>query len=134
MDPAPAARRAGGAATAAPVVDEESDDGLGATGDDRVFKRLFSALCLSLIAAADVSAPFLDEAEARVFFGRMLDYFERERDLRASLRCAAGCTRWRTPRTRWSDDARRLNSPRLESTEPDRLIEAHHLRARTLKA
>jgi hypothetical protein len=39
------------------------DDGLGATGDDRVFKRSFSALCLSLIAAADLSAPFLEEAE-----------------------------------------------------------------------
>jgi hypothetical protein len=58
------------------------DDGLGASGDDRVFKRSFSALCLSLIAAADLSAPFLDEAEARVFFDRMLDYFQRERDLR----------------------------------------------------
>jgi hypothetical protein len=58
------------------------DDGLGGTGDDRVFKRSFSALCLSLIAAADVSAPFLEPAEARAFFDRMLDYFQRERDLR----------------------------------------------------
>jgi uncharacterized protein DUF2785 len=58
------------------------DDGLGGVGDDGVFKRSFSALCLSLVAAADVSAPFLEPAEARAFFDRMLEYFQRERDLR----------------------------------------------------
>jgi len=58
------------------------DDGLGEVGGSRVFKRSFSALCLSLIAAADVSAPFLDPPELRAFFDRMLDYFQRERDLR----------------------------------------------------
>lgn len=58
------------------------DDGLGGSADDRVFKRSFSALCLSLIAAADLSAPFLEAAEAQAFFDRMLDYFRRERDLR----------------------------------------------------
>jgi hypothetical protein len=58
------------------------DDGLGSEGDDRVFKRSFSALCLSLVAASDLTAPFLEEAEARAFFDRMLDYFQRERDLR----------------------------------------------------
>jgi hypothetical protein len=58
------------------------DDGLGTAGDDRVFKRSFSALCLSLIAAADLSAPFLEAAEFHAFFDRLLDYFQRERDLR----------------------------------------------------
>jgi hypothetical protein len=58
------------------------DDGLGGAGDDRVFKRSFSALSLSLIAAADLSAPFLEAAETQAFFDRMLDYFQRERDLR----------------------------------------------------
>jgi hypothetical protein len=58
------------------------DDGLGAVADDRVFSRSFSALSLSLIAAADLSAPFLETAELRAFFDRMLDYFQRERDLR----------------------------------------------------
>jgi hypothetical protein len=58
------------------------DDGLGAPSGDAVYKRTFSALCLSLIAAADVSSPFLEPAEARAFFDRMLDYFARERDLR----------------------------------------------------
>jgi hypothetical protein len=57
-------------------------DGLGTAGDDRVFKRSFSALCLSLIAAADLSMPFLEPAEVQAFFDRMLDYFRRERDLR----------------------------------------------------
>ena len=59
-----------------------SADGLGSTGDDRVFKRTFSALCLSLIAARDVAEPFLEAAEVDTFFVRTLDYFERERDLR----------------------------------------------------
>ena len=58
------------------------DDGLGTAGDNRVFKRSFSALCLSLIAAADLSAPFLETAELQAFFDRMLDYLRRERDLR----------------------------------------------------
>jgi hypothetical protein len=58
------------------------DDGLGATGDDRVFKRSFSALCLSLIAAREVAAPFLTAAEGQQLFDRLLDYFARERDLR----------------------------------------------------
>jgi hypothetical protein len=58
------------------------DDGLGSTGDDRVFKRSFSALSLSVLAAADLSSPFLEGAEVQAFFDRMLDYFQRERDLR----------------------------------------------------
>lgn len=58
------------------------DDGLGGMADDRVFKRSFSALCLSVVAAADLQAPFLEPAEAQAFFDRMLDYFQRERDLR----------------------------------------------------
>jgi hypothetical protein len=57
-------------------------DGLGGAGDDRVFKRSFSALSLSLIAAAELAAPFLEPAETQAFFDRMLDYFQRERDLR----------------------------------------------------
>lgn len=58
------------------------DEGLGAAGDARVFRRSFSALCLSLIAAADLSSPFLDAAQVQAFYDRMLDYFQRERDLR----------------------------------------------------
>ncbi len=58
------------------------DDGLGQAGDPRVFKRSFSALCLSLIAASDLSTPFLEAPELRAFFDAMLGYFQRERDLR----------------------------------------------------
>lgn len=58
------------------------DDGLGAAGDDRIFKRSFSALSLSLIAARDAATPFLTADEAQGLFGRLLDYFQRERDLR----------------------------------------------------
>ena len=58
------------------------EDGLGEAGDERVFSRSFSALCLSVIAASDLNAPFLAPAEARAFFDRMLDYFQREEDLR----------------------------------------------------
>lgn len=57
-------------------------DGLGTSGDDRVFKRSFSALCLSLIAARDLAAPFLEPAEVQAFFDAMLDYFDNEADLR----------------------------------------------------
>ena len=58
------------------------DDGLGSAGDDRVFKRSFSALCLSLIAAREEATPFLGPEEGRRFLDRMFDYFGRERDLR----------------------------------------------------
>lgn len=58
------------------------DDGLGTTGEDRVFKRSFSALNLSLVAAYDLTAPFMEAAEVQSFFDRMLDYFAREKDLR----------------------------------------------------
>lgn len=58
------------------------DDGLGERGTDSVFGRSFSALCLSLVAAADLQTPFLDAAEAQAFFDRVLDYFAREQDLR----------------------------------------------------
>jgi len=58
------------------------NEGLGEVGRSHVFKRSFSALCLSLIASADLSSPFLDDQEVRGFFDRMLIYFQRERDLR----------------------------------------------------
>lgn len=58
------------------------DDGLGASGEDRVFKRSFSALCLSLIAARDVATPFLSADDVQRFVDRALDYFAREQDLR----------------------------------------------------
>lgn len=57
-------------------------NGLGTVGDDRLYGRTFSALCLSLIAARDVATPFLTNDEARGLLDRLLDYLTRERDLR----------------------------------------------------
>ena len=54
------------------------DGGLGTAGDNRVFARSLSALCLSLVAARDVAAPFLTADEVQHFFDRLLDYFARE--------------------------------------------------------
>lgn len=56
--------------------------GLGSRGDDSVLLRSFSALSLSLIAARDLQAPFLDEHEIRNLLERTLDYSAREQDLR----------------------------------------------------
>lgn len=57
-------------------------DGLGTTGDDRVLKRSFSALCLSLVAAREAATPFMTADETQGVVDRMLDYLARERDLR----------------------------------------------------
>lgn len=58
------------------------DAGLGEKGTDTVFGRSFSALSLSIVAAADLQSPFLQPAEVEAFLDRILDYFARERDLR----------------------------------------------------
>jgi hypothetical protein len=57
-------------------------DGVNTPGDDRVFKRSFSALSLSLIAARDLTTPFLEPAEVQAFFDRMLAYLGAESDVR----------------------------------------------------
>jgi len=54
----------------------------GERGDERVLRRSFSALCLSLIAARDVATPFLDEAELQRLLERAIAYSDAERDLR----------------------------------------------------
>lgn len=58
------------------------DVGLGESGTDRVFGRTFSALCLSLVAAFDLTSSFMTPVEAQALLDRTLDYFQRERDLR----------------------------------------------------
>lgn len=58
------------------------DDGLGTSGDDRIYGRSFSALCLSIVAARDVATPFLDAREAHALADRLFEYLTRERDLR----------------------------------------------------
>jgi hypothetical protein len=56
--------------------------GLGETGGDAVFRRSFSALNLSVIAARENAAPFLSQSEFDGFLTNMLNYLAREKDTR----------------------------------------------------
>jgi hypothetical protein len=57
--------------------------GLGSTGTDAVFRRSFSALDLSILAALDNEHPFLQEKEAAALLSSTLAYLAGEKDLRA---------------------------------------------------
>ncbi len=96
-------------------------DGLDTPGDDRIFKRSFSALCLSLIAARDLTAPFLEASEVATFFDRTLDYFNRERDLRGFDPVRG----WMHSPAHTSDTLKFLaRNPRLPPASDARLLEA----------
>jgi hypothetical protein len=56
--------------------------GTGDSGADMVFKRSFSALCLSLLAERDHERPFLDEEHYRTLLKNALAYLRDEHDLR----------------------------------------------------
>jgi len=56
--------------------------GIGETGTDSIFKRSFSALCLSALAERDSKDPFLGEARFRTLLNAALTYLGDERDLR----------------------------------------------------
>jgi hypothetical protein len=56
--------------------------GIGERGTDSVFRRSFSALNLSLVAALDLQAPFLGQDEYDDLLNAALDYLARERDTR----------------------------------------------------
>jgi hypothetical protein len=56
--------------------------GIGERETDSVFRRSFSALNLSILAALDNDASFLSQAEFDDFLGRTLTYLEQERDVR----------------------------------------------------
>lgn len=56
--------------------------GLGEQGTDSVFLRSFSALDLSLLAALDLQASFLDDRQFGALFDDALEYFTVERDVR----------------------------------------------------
>jgi hypothetical protein len=56
--------------------------GLGERGTDTVLVRAFAALDLSLLAALDLEAPFLDEAGFAALLDGALDALANERDLR----------------------------------------------------
>jgi Protein of unknown function (DUF2785) len=57
--------------------------GLGGTGTDEVFRRSFSALDLSVLAALDNERPFLAEKELAGLLSAALEYLAGEKDLRA---------------------------------------------------
>jgi len=56
--------------------------GLGEASGDAAFRRSFSALNLSVLAARENAAPFLSPEEFDGFLATMLDYLSRERDTR----------------------------------------------------
>src|SRR6266568_2039802 len=56
--------------------------GIGETGTDSIFKRSFSALCLSTLAERDLKDPFLGEGRFRALLNAALTYLGDERDLR----------------------------------------------------
>ena len=56
--------------------------GVGETGTDSIFKRSFSALCLSALAERDLKDPFLGEGRFRTLLNAALTYLGDERDLR----------------------------------------------------
>src|SRR5215467_6143437 len=56
--------------------------GIGETGTDSVFKRSFSALCLSVLAKRELREPFLGDTRYRALLGETLTYLGDERDLR----------------------------------------------------
>lgn len=56
--------------------------GVGETGTDSIFKRSFSALCLSSLAERDLRDPFLGENRFRTLLNAALTYLVEERDLR----------------------------------------------------
>lgn len=57
--------------------------GVGGAGDDGVLLRSFSALDLSLAAAADLKQPFLAADDVALLLDAALEYLAREKDLRA---------------------------------------------------
>ena len=56
--------------------------GLGEPAADSAFRRSFSALNLSIIAARDNAASFLSQEEFDKFLAAVIDYLDRERDTR----------------------------------------------------
>ena len=61
------------------------DRGLGSTADDTVFGRSFSALVLSVVAAREVDAPFLSNAELAAMVDRVVGYAGKETDFRGRV-------------------------------------------------
>jgi hypothetical protein len=95
--------------------------GIGERGTDSVLRRSFSALDLSLLAALDNEAPFLDRASFDRLLAAALGYLDAERD-----------TRGYDPATGWMHAAGHTadllkflaRSPRLAVADQRRLLDA----------
>src|SRR5262249_17337331 len=59
--------------------------GLGESGTDSVFRRSFSALNLSIVAALDNARPFLERSEFESLLRAALAYLADEKDVRGFL-------------------------------------------------
>jgi hypothetical protein len=94
--------------------------GLGRTGTDEVFRRSFSALALSILAALDNERPYLDEKEFAGLLSSALAYLAGEKDLRAfDVR-----TGWIHATAHTADLLKFLGrSPRLRAADQGRILE-----------
>ena len=103
--------------------------GLGESGTDTVLVRSFAALDLSLFAALDLEAPFLDDAGFAALLDGALDHLANERDLRGwepevgwihATAHTADLLRFlaRSPRLDGDAQARILEGIALRMTEP----------------
>ena len=94
--------------------------GLGATGDDRVFLRSFSALALSIAAAADLKQPWRDKAAFDADLDAALTYLAGEKDLRGWVEGAG----WAHAAAHTADWLKFLGrSPHLAPSQAARILE-----------
>jgi hypothetical protein len=97
------------------------DRGLGSVGTDAVFRRSFSALDLSLLAALDLKKTFLDQAEFDRLLTAALAYLAGERDLRAYDETKG----WIHATAHTADLLRFLaRNEKLRAEDPQRIVDA----------
>ena len=105
--------------------------GLGEPSGDAAFRRSFSALNLSVLAARENAAPFLSQEEFDTFLATMLDYLARERDTRG-YDSARG---WIHTAAHTGDVLKFLTrSPKLTAPAQSRVLAAIDERCRTFGA
>lgn len=101
--------------------------GVGGTGTDEVFRRSFSALDLSVLAALDNEHPFLSEEEFARLLSSTLAYLAGEKDLRAfDVR-----TGWMHATAHTADVLKFLGrNPRLRPADQRRILDGIAAKAR----
>jgi hypothetical protein len=105
--------------------------GLGEPAGDAAFRRSFSALNLSVLAARENAAPFLSQDEFDKFLSSILDYLHRERDTRGYDSTMG----WIHAAAHTADVLKFLTrSPKLAAPAQARVISAIDERCRTFGA